>query len=113
MVEVMTDEMFGGEKKEGAYKSIRGERREGRAPLTLNRPPHNGLNAEMLGEIATAFEGLHDHPEIKVVLVQAAKESKSFCGGVDLPEDTTHPLFQMLDSFARVFKASLDVGKPI
>ena len=113
MVEVMTDEMFGGGKKESAYKFIQWEMRDGQARLTLNRPPHNGLNAEMLGEIATAFEGLHDHPEIKVVLVQAAKESKSFCGGVDLPEYTTQRVFQMLDSFSRVFAASLDVGKPI
>src|SRR3990167_5603034 len=110
MVEVMTDEMFGGEKKEGAYKFIQWEMRDGQARLTLNRPPHNGLNAEMLGEIATAFEGLHDHPEIKVVLVQAAKESKSFCGGGDLPEYTTQRVFQMLDSFSRVFAASLGGG---
>ena len=113
MVEVLTDEMFGGERKEGVYKFIQWELGEGQARLTLNRPPHNILNAEMLTEVAMAFEGLHDHPETKVVLLQASKDSKSFCGGVDLPEYTTQRVFQMLDSFARLFKASLDVGKPI
>src|SRR3989304_1424286 len=113
MVEVLTDEMFGGERKEGVYKFIQWELGEGQARLTLNRPPHNILNAEMLTEVAMAFEGLHDHPETKVVLLQASKDSKSFCGGVDLPEYTTQRVFQMLDSFARLFKASLGVGKPI
>ena len=113
MVEVLTDELYGGERKEGAYKFIQWELRDGTARLTLNRPPHNVLNAEMLTEIAQACESLHDHPEVKVVLLQASKDSKSFCGGVDLPEYTTQRVFQMLDAFARVFKASLDVGKPI
>src|SRR3989304_5475515 len=93
MVEVMTDEMFGGEKKEGAFKFIQWEMRDGQGRLTLNRPPHNYLNAEMLAEIATAFEGLHDHPEVRVVLVQAAKESKSFCGGGGRPPYDPHPGF--------------------
>src|SRR3989304_2100669 len=113
MVEVMTDEMFGGEKKEGAFKFILWEMRDGQGALTLNRPPHNGLNAEMLGEIATAFEGLHDHPEIKVVLLQAAKESKSFCGGGALPARTPPRALPTLHCLNPGVAASLDVGKPI
>ena len=113
MVEVLTDELFGGEQKKGGYKSIQWELRDGQARLTLNRPPHNILNAEMLTEMAQALEGLHDHPEVKVILLQAAKDSKSFCGGVDLPEYTTQRVFQMLDAFSRIFSASLDVGKQI
>ncbi|MFQ5723738.1 MAG: enoyl-CoA hydratase/isomerase family protein [Terriglobia bacterium] len=112
MVEVLTDELFG-ERKEGAYKFILWELRDGQARLTLNRPPHNVLNAEMLIEIGVAIESLHEHPEVKVILLQAAKGSKSFCGGVDLPEYTTQRVFQMLDAFARVFSSSLEVGKPI
>lgn len=113
MVEVMTDELFGGEKEPAGYKFIQWELRDGQARLTLNRPPHNILHAEMLTEIALAIETLHDHPDVKVVLLQGAKESKSFCGGVDLPEYTTQRVFQMLDAFARVLRSSLDVGKPI
>ncbi|MFQ5816819.1 MAG: enoyl-CoA hydratase/isomerase family protein [Terriglobia bacterium] len=113
MVEVVTDEMFGEKKGKLAFKFIRWELRDGQARLTLNRPPHNVLNAEMLTEMALALESLHDAPNVKVVLLQAAKESKSFCGGVDLPEYTTQRVFQMLDAFAHVFNASLEVGKPI
>ncbi|MFQ5664612.1 MAG: enoyl-CoA hydratase/isomerase family protein [Terriglobia bacterium] len=115
MVEVLTDELYGGERKKASegYKFIQWELRDGQARLTLHRPPHNVLNAEMLIEIALAFESLYDHPDVKVILVQAAKGSKSFCGGVDLPEYTTERVFQMLDAFARVFSASLAVGKPM
>ncbi|MBI2956419.1 MAG: enoyl-CoA hydratase/isomerase family protein [Acidobacteria bacterium] len=115
MVEVLTDEVYGGEpkKEREPYKLIRWQLRDGQAHLTLNRPPHNYLNAEMLTEMALALESLHEHPEVKVVLIEAGKDAKFFCGGVDLPEYTTQRVFQMLDAFARVFRASLDVGKPI
>lgn len=113
MVEVLTDEMYGGERKEGAYKFIRWELRDGVARLTLNRPPHNYLNAEMLNEIGQAIESLHERSEVKAILMQAAKPSKSFCGGVDLPEYTTPRVFQMLEAFARVYNSSLEVGRPM
>ncbi|MFQ5664022.1 MAG: enoyl-CoA hydratase/isomerase family protein [Terriglobia bacterium] len=114
MVEVLRQFFEGIRKKEpGAYKFIQWELRDGQARLTLNRPPHNVLNAEMLTEIALAIDSLNDYPEVKVILLQAAKGSKSFCGGVDVPEYTTQRVFQMLDAFARVFTASMEVGKPL
>lgn len=115
MVEVQSDELYHGEQKRAhaEFKFIRWEVRGGQARLTLNRPPHNILNAEMLTEMAIAIETLHDHPEVKLMLLQAAKDSKSFCGGVDLPEYTTQRVFQMLDAFARVYHSSLAVGKPL
>lgn len=115
MVEVLTDELFGSEykRKHGEFKFIQWEVRDGQARLTLNRPPHNYLNAEMLAEIAIAIESLHDKPDVKAVLLRAVKGSKSFCGGVDLPEYSTQRVFQMLDSFAHVFTASMEVGKPL
>ncbi len=115
MVEVMTHEMYGGEEKKKAltFKFIKWKHQDGQARLTLNRPPHNVLNAEMLSEIAIAFESLSNHPEIKVVVMLASSESKSFCGGVDLPEYTQERVFQMLDAFRRVFVASVEIGKPL
>jgi len=115
MVEVQTDELFGGElKRKGLeFKFIKWETREGCAYLTLNRPPHNYLDGEMLTEIAIALETLHDVPDIKVILLRAAKDSKSFCGGVTIPEYTNQRVFQMLDAFARVYSATLEVGKPL
>jgi len=90
MVEVLTDELYGGESKKerGGYKFIQWAVDGGIARLTLNRPPHNILNAEMLTEIGMAIETLHDHPDVKVIYMHAGKDAKSFCGGVDLPEYT-------------------------
>lgn len=113
MVEVRTDEIFGEKKEKQAFKFIQWELRDGQARMTLNRPPHNILNAEMLLEMALALESLHTVSDIKVVLLQATKESKSFCGGVDVAEYTTPRAFQMLDAFARIFLASIEVGKPL
>lgn len=115
MVEVLTDDLYGGEakKKTLAFKFIQWEHQNGQARLTLNRPPHNVLNAEMLAEMAIALESLHNHPEIKVVLMKAAGASKSFCGGVEIPEYTNERVFQMLDAFARFFVASIELGKPL
>ncbi|MFQ5696251.1 MAG: enoyl-CoA hydratase/isomerase family protein, partial [Terriglobia bacterium] len=115
MVEVLTDDLFGGSKKRqtGGYKFIQLELRDGQAHLTLNRPPHNVLNAEMLTEIGLAIESLYDHSEIKVILLRAAKGTKSFSGGVEIPEYTVQRVFQMLDAFRRVFDSLIEIGKPL
>jgi cyclohexa-1,5-dienecarbonyl-CoA hydratase len=115
MVEVLTDELYGGEQKRSHkdYKFIKWDVQDGQARLTLNRPPHNILNTKVLAEIAFAIESLHDRPEVRAVLLQAAKESKSFCGGVEIPEYTTQRVFLMLDAFARIYTASIEVGKPL
>lgn len=115
MVEVSTDEIYGGDEKRKtlAFKFIQFELKEGQARVTLNRPPHNVMNGEMLDELAIAFESLSNHPEIKLVVMKAAPGSKSFCGGIEIPEYTNERVFQMLDAFARFFIASIEVGKPI
>jgi len=113
MVEVSTDELYGEKKSRMDFKFIQWELRDGTARLTLNRPPHNSLNTEMLMEMALALESLHEAPHVKVVLIRAGKDSKSFCDGVEIPEYTAARVFQMLDAFARVFAASIEIGKPI
>ena len=115
MVEVSTNEVYGGEEKRKSlnFKFIKFEMKDGLARVTLNRPPHNVLNGEMLDELAIAFENLGSHPEIKVVLITAAPESKAFCAGIEIPEYTNQRVFQMLDAFSRFFIASIEVGKPI
>ena len=115
MVEVSTDELYGGAEKRKtlAFKFIQWELKDGQARLTLNRPPHNVLNGEMLDELAIAFESLGDHPEIKVVVMKAAPGSKSFCGGIEIPEYTNERVFQMLEAFGRFFTSSIEIGKPV
>jgi len=79
--------------------------------LTLNRPEHNLLNEQMLDELATGIEMLHEKDDVKLIIIDSA--CKVFSGGIDIGEYTTQRVFQMLDAFHHVFSAMLDVGKPV
>ncbi len=64
------------------------ERDEGIAVLTLNRPKAmNALSRELRGELARAFEELHDDESVGVVILTGA--GKAFCAGLDLKELAT------------------------
>lgn len=82
------------------------------ARLTLNRPAKNLLDERFLSEIARGIELLHEKDDVKLILLDSAVP-KVFCGGIDVREYTTERVFQMLDSFHRVFSAMIDVGKPV
>ncbi len=66
------------------YRTIRLETDErGVARLILERPDkHNALDAEMIGELREAAEGLAGDGAVRVVVLQSA--GKSFCAGADL-----------------------------
>lgn len=49
--------------------------------VELRRPPHNFFDAELIGEIAGAFEELDADPECRAVVLAA--EGSSFCAGAD------------------------------
>ena len=51
--------------------------------LTLNRPEAlNALNPALVEALLAYFQGLHDRPDIRVVLMRGA--GRAFCAGVDL-----------------------------
>lgn len=106
------DELVVEPKKEG-FKYILWKVEGPVATLTLNRPPYNVMNTEMMEEIGTAIESLHELEDLKVVLVQAASESKAFSAGVDIEEYSAQRVFQMIDAFHRIFISMLEIGKPI
>jgi len=58
--------------------------REGKAlRLIMNRPQvHNAFNAEMIRELAVAFDGAEKDPDVRLVVLTGAGES--FCAGADL-----------------------------
>jgi enoyl-CoA hydratase/carnithine racemase len=65
------------------YTTVRYERRDGLALITLARPEkRNAVNREMFDEIADAAEEASADPEVHGVLL--AGEGKSFCAGIDL-----------------------------
>ena len=65
------------------YSTIVFEKRGRVARVTLNRPQvHNAFNADMIGELLSAFARIKDDPQIRVAVLTGA--GKSFCAGADL-----------------------------
>ena len=85
-----------------AYKHVQTEFKEGVATLTLNRPPLNVLNIEMMEEINTCFESLLKEKALKLLVIQAA--GKAFSAGVDVGEHLGDLVYKMIDVFHRMFR---------
>ena len=65
------------------FQTVRYERRDGIATITLARPEkRNAMNREMFAEVADATEQAGSDPEVFGVLL--AGEGQSFCAGIDL-----------------------------
>lgn len=61
------------------------EFKDGIEIVTLNRPPVNAVNHEMMVELEQTFLSYDDRPEVKAVVLAAAG-TRAFCGGIDLKE---------------------------
>lgn len=61
--------------------SIRVERGGAVGLVELRRPPHNFFDANLIGEVATAFEDLDADEACRVIVLAA--EGRSFCAGAD------------------------------
>jgi cyclohexa-1,5-dienecarbonyl-CoA hydratase len=83
------------------YKNISLEIEDGVARLTLNRPPLNILNIEMMNEMNAVFEELKGET-LKSLVIQA--EGKAFCAGVDVGEHTAEKVHEMITTFHRMFR---------
>lgn len=75
----------------------------GIATLTMNRPPLNVMNIEMMEEFNTALLELKDHPELNVVVIRG--DGPAFCGGVDVADHTRERVARMLTMFHRIFES--------
>lgn len=66
------------------YQTIRLERRDGVASLTLNRPEAaNTISRQLMADVNAALDELDGDQEIRVILVTGAGD-RHFCGGADL-----------------------------
>ncbi|TET80474.1 MAG: hypothetical protein E3J37_11150 [Anaerolineales bacterium] len=72
--------------------------------ITLNKPPLNVLNIEMMREINGVLEGLDSDPSVKVLVFEAAEGIKAFSAGVDVSEHTADKLDEMIEVFHRIFR---------
>jgi enoyl-CoA hydratase/carnithine racemase len=55
------------------------------ALVTIDRPPHNHVNAALVGALADVFEELDGTDEVRALVLATA--GKVFCGGADLTGD--------------------------
>jgi enoyl-CoA hydratase/carnithine racemase len=66
------------------YQTIRLERRDGLAFLTLNRPEAaNTISRQLMADVNGALDELDGEPDIRVILVTGSGD-RHFCGGADL-----------------------------
>jgi enoyl-CoA hydratase/carnithine racemase len=73
-----------------AFESLRYEKRESVAYITLNRPAVlNVFNTRMRDELYEMLGAVRDDPEVRVGVIKG--EGRAFCAGADLSEFLTAP----------------------
>jgi enoyl-CoA hydratase/carnithine racemase len=65
----------------GSFRDIGVEINEHIATVSLRRPPHNFFDAQLIGEIASAFEALDADADCRAIVLAA--QGKSFCAGAN------------------------------
>ena len=96
------------------FKFIRWDASGVVAHLTLNRPKQNVMNIDMLREISRAIESLSTREDVRLILLDAAPECEGFFSlGVGAEGYTQQMVFQMMDAFHNIFRAMMDVSKPV
>ena len=99
------------------FKTIRYEKAEGRATLTLNRPEAlNAVNGTMLGELNRALKDVSWDDAIGV-LVLTGEGDRAFCTGADLKEqeqflDRPRDYWKWMGEFIEVHDRLRNLGKP-
>jgi cyclohexa-1,5-dienecarbonyl-CoA hydratase len=91
-------------------KYILFEEKEGVATLTLNRPPVNVLNIEMMEEINRILKELQSHTDVKVVVIKG--EGKAFSAGVDVKDHTADKVHEMITVFHGMFRLLNSLEQP-
>ncbi|MEO1629125.1 MAG: crotonase/enoyl-CoA hydratase family protein [Bacteroidota bacterium] len=80
---------------------------QGIARLAFNRPDKaNALHMPAWKEMKAAFEYLHTHPQVRVVILGG--QGKHFCAGIDLETLMSLQAFQQMDCEARKREALRD-----
>jgi cyclohexa-1,5-dienecarbonyl-CoA hydratase len=116
MPDESTEFLTGTEKEEEAkpFQFIRWDASGTVAHLTLARPKQNIFNIEMLNEIWRAIESLTARDEVRLIWLDSAPECEGyFSMGVEAAGYKADMVFQMMDAFHHVFRAMIEVSKPV
>jgi enoyl-CoA hydratase/carnithine racemase len=95
------------------YETIQVEAGGRVAHVVLNKPPYNALTVKMMQEISHAVESLHAAREVRAIVIEAAPGSTYFSAGVASQDATPARAFQMMEAFQGIFKAMLEISKPL
>ncbi len=96
------------------YENILVETSGAVAKLTLNKPAtNNSLTIRLMQELTQAIEQLHDARDVRVIRIEASKDSRAFSAGVALSDATPERAFQMVETFHGIFRAMLEISKPV
>ena len=93
-----------------SFRHIRMEMAEGIGTITLNRPPVNILNIEMMEEINGALRDFRDEKGLKVLVFRA--EGKAFSAGVDVGEHLGDMVKKMIETFHGMFRLMDELQAP-
>ena len=96
------------------YKFIRWDDSGTVAHLTMNCPKQNVMNIEMLHEMAAAIESLNHRDDVRLILLDSSSECEGYFSlGLGVEGYTAQLVFQTMDAFHDVFRAMMDVSKPV
>ncbi len=73
------------------------------ARITLNHPPLNVIDLEMMGELLAALEQIEAMPEISAIVF--AGSERAFSSGVDIPAHAPESVRNLLTAFHGVIRA--------
>lgn len=94
-----------------AFQFVSLERENGIGKLTLNRPPVNIMNYEMLVEMNAALDDLSKDDGVKVVLIRGAG-NRAFSAGVEVKDHLGERMPLTIAEFGKVFHRLHSLGKP-
>ncbi|MFQ6077732.1 MAG: enoyl-CoA hydratase/isomerase family protein [Thermodesulfobacteriota bacterium] len=93
-----------------SFQYIRREVADGVGTITLDRPPVNVLNIEMMEEINQALQDCKEEKGMKVLLFRA--NGKAFSAGVDVGEHMGDMVKRMIETFHALFRHMDELQTP-
>lgn len=94
------------------YKYITYGVADGLATLTLNKPPFNVLDIDMMVEMNAALDSVIADQTARILLITAAGE-KAFSAGVEVADHTPDKVDRMIEVFHGIFRRLEQVAIPV
>ncbi|KKB41272.1 enoyl-CoA hydratase/isomerase family protein [Bacillus thermotolerans] len=92
------------------FETIQFRTEQGVAYLTLDRPPVNVLNIEMMNEISSALTSIRDNKDLHALVIRA--EGKVFSAGAAVEDHMGDKAEPMLQAFHKMFHLLIEIPCP-